>query len=156
MLAFSGRFSRSCLEGISLNLMYVFIFSWSIGSAPKKKRQYPMLYQNWNRTPSLLNYQCLIGRSGGRYPGFLIEWIFHRIESSQINIFELLNWIIFLIESAEFLLNLIMFWIESLVKQCWMEHWIFFLAKFKHWIESDWVSATTIIGRTPQLFYILM
>ena len=28
------------------------------------------------------------GNSGGRYPGFLIEWIFYWIESSQIKNFE--------------------------------------------------------------------
>ena len=33
-------------------------------------------------------------QSGGRYPGFLIEWIFYWIESSQIKSF----WINFLIE----------------------------------------------------------
>ena len=51
MLAFSGRFSRKCLEGISFNFFVCFIFNWSIGSAPKKKKhQYLTLYQNWNRT----------------------------------------------------------------------------------------------------------
>ena len=52
----------------------------------------------------------------------------------------LLNWIIFWIESAEYFLNWIIFWIESWVKQYWINR---FLAKFKYWIESDWVSATT-------------
>ena len=57
----------------------------------------------------------------------------------------LLKWIIFWIESAEFFLNWIIFWIESCVEQYWMEYWMnHFLAKFKHWIESDWVSPTTI------------
>ena len=52
-------------------------------------------------------------------------------------------WIIFWIESAEFSLNWIIFWIESWVKQYWIEYWMNqFLAKFKHWIESDWVSPT--------------
>ena len=56
----------------------------------------------------------------------------------------LLNWIFFWIESAEFFLNWIIFWIESWVEQYWIKYWINqFLAKFKHWIESDWVSATT-------------
>ena len=55
----------------------------------------------------------------------------------------LLNWIIFWIESAEFFLNWIIFWIESWVKQYWIEYWMnHFLAKFKHWIESDRVSNT--------------
>ena len=57
----------------------------------------------------------------------------------------LLNWIIFWIESAEFILNWIIIWIESWVKQYWIKYWMnHFLAKFKHWIESDWVSPTTI------------
>ena len=56
----------------------------------------------------------------------------------------LLNWIIFWIESPEFILNWIIFWIESCVKQYWIEYWMnHFLAKFKYWIESDWVSFTT-------------
>ena len=39
------------------------------------------------------------------------------------------------------LLNWIIFWIESWVKQYWIEYWMnHFLAKFKHWIESDRVS----------------
>ena len=42
--------------------------------------------------------------------------------------------------------NWIIFWIESWVKQCWIKYWInHFLAKFKHWIKSDWVSATTTV-----------
>ena len=56
----------------------------------------------------------------------------------------LLNWIIIWIESGEFFLNWILFWIEPWVKQYWMKYWMnYLLAKFKHWIESDWVSATT-------------
>ena len=55
----------------------------------------------------------------------------------------LLNWIIFWIESAEFSLNWIIFWIESWVKRYWIKYWMsHFLAKFKHWIESDGVSNT--------------
>ena len=58
----------------------------------------------------------------------------------------LLNWIIFWIESAEFFLNWIIFWIESWVKRYWIEYWMnHFLAKFKHWIESDRVSNTPTI-----------
>ena len=37
MHAFSGRFSRTCLEGISFNFFVCFIFNVSIGSALKKK-----------------------------------------------------------------------------------------------------------------------
>ena len=37
MLAFSGSFSRKCLEGISFNFFVCFIFNVSIGSAPKRK-----------------------------------------------------------------------------------------------------------------------
>ena len=57
----------------------------------------------------------------------------------------LLNWIIFWIESAEFFFNWIIFWIESWAKQYWIEYWMnHFLAKFKYWIESDWVPDTTM------------
>ena len=43
-------------------------------------------------------------------------------------------------------MNWIIFWIESWVKHYWIEYWMnHFLAKFKHWIESDWVSPTTIL-----------
>ena len=56
----------------------------------------------------------------------------------------LMNWIIFWIESAEFFLieqyfelNLGQSNIESNIE------WIIFLAKFKYWLESDWVSFTT-------------
>ena len=49
-----------------------------------------------------------------------------------------LNWTIYWIESAEFSLNWIIFWSES-----WIEYWMnHFLAKFKHWLESDRVSKT--------------
>jgi len=37
MHAFSGRFSRASLEGISFNFFVCFIFNISIGSAPKRK-----------------------------------------------------------------------------------------------------------------------
>ena len=37
MLAFSGRFSRKCLEGISFKFFVCFIFNVSLGSAPKRK-----------------------------------------------------------------------------------------------------------------------
>ena len=38
MLAFSGRFSRKCLEGNSFNFFVCFIFNVSLGSAPKRKK----------------------------------------------------------------------------------------------------------------------
>ena len=37
MHAFSGRFSRASLEGISFNFFVCFIINVSIGSAPKRK-----------------------------------------------------------------------------------------------------------------------
>ena len=37
MHAFSGRFSRTCLEGISFRFFVCFIFNVSLGSAPKRK-----------------------------------------------------------------------------------------------------------------------
>ena len=37
MHAFSGRFSRASLEGISFNFFVCFIFNVSLGSAPKRK-----------------------------------------------------------------------------------------------------------------------
>ena len=37
MLAFSRRFSRKCLEGISFKFFVCFIFNVSLGSAPKRK-----------------------------------------------------------------------------------------------------------------------
>ena len=37
MHAFSGRFSRASLEGISFKMFVCFIFNVSIGSAPKRK-----------------------------------------------------------------------------------------------------------------------
>ena len=47
----------------------------------------------------------------------------------------------FELNQQNFFLNWIIFWIESWVKQYWIEYWMnHFLAKFKHWIESDWVS----------------
>ena len=41
-------------------------------------------------------------------------------------------------------LNWIIFWIESWVKRYWIKYRMnHFLAKFKHWTESEWVLATT-------------
>ena len=69
----------------------------------------------------------------------------------------LLNWIIFWIEFFWIFFNWIIFWIEfSLKKLNWIFFWIeflwndielnielnHFLAKFKYWIESIWVSFT--------------
>ena len=52
-----------------------------------------------------------------------------------------------LTSESNYLLNVIsriFFWIEYGVKQYWIKYWMnHFLAKFKHWIESDWVSNTT-------------
>ena len=65
----------------------------------------------------------------------------------------LLNWITFWIESAEFFLNWIIFRIESWAKQYWIEYWMnYFLAKFKNWIESDWVSDTTTVDYGKKRF----
>ena len=51
--------------------------------------------------------------------------------------------------------NWIIFWIESWVKQYWMEYLMnHFLAKFKHWIKSDWVSATTTLCSSLNYKYI--
>ena len=57
----------------------------------------------------------------------------------------LLNWIILWIESTDLSLIWIIFWIEYWVKQYWIEYWMnHFFAKFKHWIEPDRVSNTSI------------
>ena len=49
-------------------------------------------------------------------------------------------------------MNWTIFWIESWVKQYWIKYWMnHFLAKFKHWIESDWVSPTTTINEQTGL-----
>ena len=49
----------------------------------------------------------------------------------------------FELNQHNFFLNWIIFWIESWVKQYWIDYWMnHYLAKFKHWIESDWVSPT--------------
>ena len=68
----------------------------------------------------------------------------HFSESSSINdsltieLNYVLNWI------SRIFLNRIILWIDSWVQQYWIEYLMnHFLAKFKYWIESDWVSATT-------------
>ena len=87
----------------------------------------------WWKAPFSCLFLTLFGQFLGPFPFrpvSMIPW--------------LLNWIIFWIESAEFFWNWIIFWIESWVKQYWIKYWMnHFLAKFQHWIESDWVSATT-------------
>ena len=70
MLAFSGRFSRKCLEGISFNFFVCFIFDWSIGSAPKKKTSISNGIPELKWNPSLLpiSCQCLIlYRTSGKH-----------------------------------------------------------------------------------------
>ena len=90
----------------------------------------------WWKAPFFCLFWTLFGQFLGTFPirpVSMIPW--------------LLNWIIFWIESAEFSLNWIIFWIESWVKQYWIEYWMnHFLAKFKHWIESDRVSNTPMKG----------
>ena len=64
-------------------------------------------------------------------------------DSLTIELNYLLNWI------SRIFLNWIIFWIESWVKRYWIEYWMnHFLAKFKHWIESDRVSNTPTMWRT--------
>ena len=72
MLAFSGRFSRKYLEGISFNFFVCFIFKWSIGSAPKQNDinilRYtrteiePQFTSNWLSVPPIYyqSHLCLI------------------------------------------------------------------------------------------------
>ena len=59
-------------------------------------------------------------------------------DSLTIELNPLLNWI------SRFFLNWTIFWIESWVKQ-YLNRILneSFFGKIKHWIESDWVSATT-------------
>ena len=87
----------------------------------------------WWKVPFFVYFWTLFGQFSGTFlirPVLIILW--------------LLNWIIFWIESPEFILNWIIFWNESWVKRYWIEYWMnHFLAKFKYWIESDWVSFTT-------------
>ena len=90
-----------------------------------------------------------------QYQYFPIYWIEFPVE---LNFFwKFLNWIFFWIEFVWKFLNWIIFWIEFLWKILnWIIFWIefswniielnielnHFLAKFKYWIESIWVSFT--------------
>ena len=102
------------------------------------------------KSPLFCLFWTLFGQFLGTFPiwpvliiPWLLNWIIFWIELPEF----ILNWIIFWIESPEFILNWIIFWIESWVKQYWIEYWMnHFLAKFKHWIESDWVSDSTSLA----------
>ena len=135
-------------EKIILNNPLNWILSWNEWITQFLNRYLPFLMIS----PLFCLFWTLFGQFLGTFPirpVLIIPW--------------LLNWIIFWIESPEFILNWIIFWIESWVKQYWIEYWMnHFLAKFKYWIESDWVSFTTsILGVCPdkslwiQRFYTL-
>ena len=117
-------------EKMMLNNPLNWILSWNEWMNHILNRYLPFLM----KSPLFCLFWTLFGQFLGNYPirpELMIPW--------------LLNWIIFWIESADFFLNWIIFWIESWVKQYWIENWMnHFLAKFKYWIESDWVSLTTI------------
>ena len=116
-------------EKIILNNPLNWILSWNEWITQFFNRYLPFLMIS----PLFCLFWTLFGQFLGIFPirpVLIIPW--------------LLNWIIFWIESPEFILNWIIFWIESWVKQYWIEYWMnHFLAKFKYWIESDWVSFTT-------------
>ena len=116
-------------EKIILNNPLNWILSWNEWITQFLNRYLPFLMIS----PLFCLFWTLFGQFLGTFPirpVLIIPW--------------LLNWIIFWIESPEFILNWIIFWIESWVKQYWIEYWMnHFLAKFKYWIESDWVSFTT-------------
>ena len=116
-------------EKIILNNPLNWILSWNEWITQFLNRYLPFLMIS----PLFCLFWTLFGQFLGIFPirpVLIIPW--------------LLNWIIFWIESPEFILNWIIFWIESWVKQYWIEYWMnHFLAKFKYWIESDWVSFTT-------------
>ena len=120
-------------EKIILNNPLNWILSWNEWITQFLNRYLPFLMIS----PLFCLFWTLFGQFLGTFPirpVLIIPW--------------LLNWIIFWIESPEFILNWIIFWIESWVKQYWIEYWMnHFLAKFKYWIESDWVSFTTSLGR---------
>ena len=116
-------------EKLILNNPLNWILSWNEWITQFLNRYLPFLMIS----PLFCLFWTLFGQFLGTFPirpVLIIPW--------------LLNWIIFWIESPEFILNWIIFWIESWVKQYWIEYWMnHFLAKFKYWIESDWVSFTT-------------
>ena len=118
-------------EKIILNNPLNWILSWNEWITQFLNRYLPFLMIS----PLFCLFWTLFGQFLGTFPirpVLIIPW--------------LLNWIIFWIESPEFILNWIIFWIESWVKQYWIEYWMnHFLAKFKYWIESDWVSFTTTV-----------
>ena len=126
------------LKKIILNNPLNWILSWNEWITQFLNRYLPFLMIS----PLFCLFWTLFGQFLGTFPirpVLIIPW--------------LLNWIIFWIESPEFILNWIIFWIESWVKQYWIEYWMnHFLAKFKYWIESDWVSLTTTHGRGRRLF----
>ena len=113
-------------EKIILNNPLNWILSWNEWITQFLNRYLPFLMIS----PLFCLFWTLFGQFLGTFPirpVLIIPW--------------LLNWIIFWIESPEFILNWIIFWIESWVKQYWIEYWMnHFLAKFKHWIESERVS----------------
>ena len=115
---------------ITLNNPLNWILSWNEWITQFLNRYLPFLMIS----PLFCLFWTLFGQFLGTFPirpVLIIPW--------------LLNWIIFWIESPEFILNWIIFWIESWVKKYWIEYWMnHFLAKFKYWIESDWVSLTTM------------
>ena len=121
-------------EKIILNNPLNWILSWNEWITQFLNRYLPFLMIS----PLFCLFWTLFGQFLGTFPirpVLIIPW--------------LLNWIIFWIESPEFILNWIIFWIESWVKQYWIEYWMnHFLAKFKHWIESDWVSPTPTTQRS--------
>ena len=116
------------LKKMILNNPLNWILPWNEWMNHILNRYLPFLM----KSPLFCLFWTLFGQFLGTFPiqpVLIIPW--------------LLNWIIFWIESPEFILNWIIFWIESWVKQYWIEYWMnHFLAKFKHWIESDRVSNT--------------
>ena len=131
-------------EKIILNNPLNWILSWNEWITQFLNRYLPFLMIS----PLFCLFWTLFGQFLGTFPirpVLIIPW--------------LLNWIIFWIESPEFILNWIIFWIESWVKQYWIKYWMnHFLAKFKNWIESDWVSDTTSqrpFGMFPKIHPIL-
>ena len=95
MLAFSGRFSRKCLKGISFNFFVCFIFNRSIGSAQKKKHQYLMLYQSWNRTPVYLEIAVSASYKMVSGPFQMKVWTFNdpkEFDDPRYSMFPVMRW----------------------------------------------------------------